>query len=445
MSCSVRLSRRRGLVALVCLDALIAVATAGLSAEDWPEWRGKGRLGVWTETGIVEKLPATLPVKWRVPVQGGYTGPSVANGRVFVTDARRVEGSRRVVERALALDENTGNILWTREWDTDYAGLSFDSGPVATPTVDGNRVYVLGRMGNLLALDVADGRVLWQKDYKKDYKTTVPVWGITGAPLVDGERLICLVGGEGNAKYVAFNKMTGEEVWRALETISEPGYNQPIIIQAAGLRQLIAWHPQAVHSLDPVTGKVYWEVPFSVDQGLTIMTPVQSGPYLFVASHYSGALMLKLDETKPGAKELWARQESDDTINPAIGTPVIQGNYIYGFSSFGTLRCLELATGNQMWESQALIGERSLYATALIVRSGNRYFINNDRGELIIATLSPQGYNEISRAPLIAADHPSINRRRLGFVVQWSHPAYANRHVIARNNGEIVRFSLAKE
>ena len=445
MRSRVRWSYPGGLATPACLVLVAAIWTAHVAAEDWPEWRGKGRLGIWAETGIVNKLPASLPAKWRIPVNGGYSGPSVANGRVFVTDARKVQGNRVVMERALALDENTGKVLWTREWETDYTGLNFDSGPVATPTVDDNRVYVLGRMGNLLALDVSDGHVLWQKDYKKDYKTTVPVWGITGAPLVDGERLICLVGGEGGAKYVAFNKLTGAEIWRALETVSEPGYNQPIIIEAAGRRQLIAWHPQAVHALDPVTGKVYWEVPFSVDQGLTIMTPVHSGPYLFVASHYSGALMLKLDETKPGAARLWAKDESDDTINPAISTPVIEGDYIYGFSSFGTLRCLELATGNQVWESQVPVGERALYSTALIVRNGDRYFINNDRGELIIATLSPKGYNEISRAELITPTHPSINRRKLGMVVQWSHPAYANKHVITRNNEEIVRFSLASE
>ena len=151
----------------------------------------------------------------------------------------------------LALDEQTGAVLWTQEWETDYAGLQlvYAIGPRATPTVDGDRVYVLGAMGHLLALDVKDGSILWQKDYAKDFNTAVPSWGMTGAPLVDGDRLICLVGGEPNAKMMAFDKHTGEEIWRALSSDWEPGYSQPIIIEAGGARQLIAWHPRDISSL----------------------------------------------------------------------------------------------------------------------------------------------------------------------------------------------------
>src|SRR6266571_2620346 len=166
------------------LCAVVVIATTlCLRADDWPEWRGKGRLGLWHETGLLEKFPdGGLAAAWRTPIHGGYAGPAVAAGRVFMTDARRVSGSR-MIERAVALDERTGRILWTREWETNYSGLetTFALGPRATPTVDGNRVYVLGTMGNLLALDVSDGRVLWQKDYVKDFNVSVPTWGMSGA------------------------------------------------------------------------------------------------------------------------------------------------------------------------------------------------------------------------------------------------------------------------
>ncbi|MCE2543825.1 MAG: PQQ-like beta-propeller repeat protein, partial [Acidobacteria bacterium] len=206
----------------------IAAATAWpLRAADWPEWRGAGRLGVWTDTGIVETLPeGGLTAAWRTPIHGGYAGPAVADGRVFVTDARRPDpNSTAAVERILALDEETGAVLWTHEWETNYAGLqlAYAIGPRATPTVDGDRVYALGAMGNLLALDVTDGRVLWQKDYVQDFYASVPSWGISGAPLVDGDRLICLVGGEPDAKVIAFDKHTGEVLWEALSSDWEPG------------------------------------------------------------------------------------------------------------------------------------------------------------------------------------------------------------------------------
>ena len=211
--------------------------------EDWPQWRGHGRQGVWTETGILDTFPDDgLEVSWRTPIKSGYSGPAVADGRVFITDATLPDPRRtRAIERAVAIDEDTGQILWTHEWETDYAGLQlvYAIGPRATPTVDGDRVYILGAMGNLFALDVRDGHVLWEKDYVRDFNTTVPSWGMSGAPLVDGDRLICLVGGEPDAKFMAFDKVTGRELWRALSSDWEPGYSQPLIVEAGGRPQLI--------------------------------------------------------------------------------------------------------------------------------------------------------------------------------------------------------------
>lgn len=436
----------------VLLAAVVLSIAAGawLFAEDWPEFRGKGRLGVWTETGIVERFPAKgLPVLWRTPIKAGYAGPSVANGRVFITDY--AETARlRGTERALALDEKTGRVLWTRDWQVNYGALSFNwaIGPRATPTVDGERVYVLGATGVLLCLDVKTGEILWQKDFVKDYGTSLPTWGITGAPLVDGNQLICLVGGEPNAKVVSFDKMTGKELWRALPSKSEPGYVQPIIIQAGGTRQLIIWHPEAVASLDPATGKLFWEIPMEVGYGMTLATPVQSGSRLLVTSFYNGSMMLELDEKRPAAKILWKGKSDNeiqtDGLHATINTPIIEGDYIYGICSYGQFRCLRASTGERIWETQAVTKERARWASGLMVRHGDRVFINNDRGELIMARLSPKGFEEIDRTQLIKPTSPPGNRRELT-EVNWSHPAYANRHIYARNDEEIISASLAAD
>ena len=445
-------------VALIAAAALCVSAAVPLAASDWPEWRGAGRLGVWTDTDILDEFPAGgLRATWRVPVGGGYAGPSVADGRVFVTDASRADPrSTAVVERLLALDEATGEILWTREWDTNYAGLQliYATGPRATPTVDGDRVYAVGATGRLLALDVADGSVLWQTDYVRDFNADVPSWGISGAPLVDGDRLICLVGGEPDAKVVAFDKLTGEVLWQALSSDWEPGYTAPILIEAAGTRQLIVWHPRAVSSLDPETGAVYWEIPHIVDMGMSISTAVRNGPYLMVTSQWGGARMLRLTESHPDATLVWEGVgQSDpehgrvfDTIDSVMSTPVILGDHVYGVDGYGVLRCLELRTGRRVWETDALIGARANHGTAFFVRHGDRYFINTDAGELVIARLSPAGFDEISRTHLIDPTSPVTRRRPQGQgpVVHWSHPAYANRHIITRNDEEIVRFSLAR-
>src|SRR5213593_3497009 len=251
-------------------------------AEDWPEWRGKGRRGIWTESGIVDKFPEKgLTVAWRAPLHGGFAGPAVAAGLVYVTDFQTSAGMKGK-ERALCLDEKSGKILWTREWDADYRGISYGTGPRATPTVDGDRVYVVGGSGTLLCLNARTGSVIWQKDYVKDYQMQMPTWGITSAPLIDGDRLIAIVGGQPDAKVMAFDKTTGKEIWRALRSDSEQGYCQPVIFETGGSRQLIIWHPTAVVSLDPATGKVYWQQAFRINMGMTLATPVLSGSRLLV-------------------------------------------------------------------------------------------------------------------------------------------------------------------
>ena len=315
--------------------ALCAAVIAGgipLAAEDWPEWRGRSRAGVWNESGVIDTFPSGgLTAGWRTPIHAGYAGPAVAGGRVFVTDSRRIKANQ-AIERAVALDEQSGRVLWTHEWETNYSGLQlvYAIGPRATPTVDDDRVYVLGAMGRLFALDVKSGRVLWEKDYVADFNASVPTWGMAGAPLVDGDLLICLVGGEPDGKVIALDKRTGKEVWRALSSNTEPGYNQPIIINAGGTRQLILFHPEGFSALDPATGKVFWEIEHRVQMGIVVATPVHSGRYLFFTSQHGGARMLALDEHKPAAAILWSgpgeqdpgmTHDTPDTVNSVIGTP----------------------------------------------------------------------------------------------------------------------------
>jgi len=244
--------------------------------------------------------------------------------------------------------------------------------------------------------------------------------------------------------------MTGQEIWRALSSDWEPGYGSPMIIEAGGARQLIIFEPRGIDSLDPATGKVFWTVEHTVEMGMTVPTPVRDGSYLIVTSQYGGARMVKLDETKPGAKLLWMgpgdsdKEMTPDTLNSVISTPVIQGDFVYGVDGHGQLRCLEIATGKRVWETAALLKERRPnWGTAFFVRNADRYFINTDRGELVIARLTPQGFEEIDRAEVIEPTHPYVRRREREFVL-WSHAAYANGHMFIRNDKELLRISLVK-
>ncbi|PYK58270.1 MAG: pyrrolo-quinoline quinone, partial [Verrucomicrobia bacterium] len=226
--------------------ALAALATFYLRADDWPQWLGPQRDDVWRETGILEKFPAEGPkVRWRTPIGAGYTGPAVANGRVYVMDRQLTPGvsnpsnpfARGEIpgsERVVCLDEADGKIRWKHEYDCPYA-VSYPAGPRATPTVNDGKVYTLGTEGNLICLDTEKGKLIWSHELTKDYKTKTPMWGFAGHPLIDGKKLICLVGGEGSVA-VAFDKDSGKEFWRALSA-KEPGYCPPMIYEFAGKRQ----------------------------------------------------------------------------------------------------------------------------------------------------------------------------------------------------------------
>ena len=159
------------------VGVLLAITATGLRADDWPEFRGQGRQGVWTETGILETFPETgLEVRWRTAIKAGFSGPAVVDGRVFVTDFERVQGLDGI-ERLVCLDEATGEILWSQSWEASYAGISWDEGPRATPTVDGDRVYAVGATGVLTAFGVEAGDVLWRARFIGDYGAEVPMGG----------------------------------------------------------------------------------------------------------------------------------------------------------------------------------------------------------------------------------------------------------------------------
>jgi outer membrane protein assembly factor BamB len=424
------------LCALVCCLNLFLISSA--SADDWPQWGGPQRDLIWRETGIVETLPeGELPRVWSAPLKAGYSGPSVADGRVFVMD----RDAEQHIERVLCFDAETGEQLWAHAYETVYT-ISYPLGPRVTPTVDGDRVYAIGAMGHMFCLNVADGTVIWQKHFPDDFGTELPTWGMAAAPLIDGDQVICLVGGR-NALLVSFDKRTGEERWRSLSD-KEVGYCPPVIFEYGGERQLIVWHPRAVSAIRPEDGEPLWEVPFSVRSGLTIPTPRKLGSRLFVTSFYNGPLMIDLSPDGRSPEILWRTAEGNnervnDSLHAIMCTPVVTETHIFGVGSYGEFRCLETATGKVVWETREATGQGRWW-NAFLVPHEDRVFICNEQGELIIAKLDGEGYHELSRAKLIEPTAP-IQRR----MTVWSHPAFANKSIFARNDKELIRVDLSSE
>lgn len=439
--------RRLWFVALTIFGLFVPAAIA----EDWPQWLGPQRDGVWRESGILAAFPAGgLRVQWRAPLALGYAGPAVAGGKVFVMDyvvrsgqvtnnpggLDRLEGT----ERVLCLDAGTGQPIWKHQYDRPYA-MSFGGGPRCTPTVDGPRVYALGAEGNLSCLDAETGQLVWGKDFVQDYAAKTPFWGVAAHPLVDGDLLFCVVGGEGSVA-VAFDKHTGREVWRALSA-EQQGYCPPTMIEYGGRKQLLIWHGDALNSLDPATGRVFWSVPLRPSFGMAIATPRQLGPYLFASGYGDAGVLLKLDETKPAAEIVW-RGQAGNAVYCANSTPFLEDEMIYGCDiSTGALLGVRLTDGERLWQTFAATTRsprRERYGTAFLVKHQDRFFLFSETGDLILARLSPQGYQELGRFPMLEPTTAVFGRQ-----VVWSHPAFAERSVFARNDRELVRVRLAAE
>ncbi len=443
--------RAQKLILRAGLVIALASLAPNLQADDWPQWFGPKRDGVWRESGILRTFPEDGPVvRWRVPIGAGYSGPSVSGGKVFISDRqastnRDRRGQRASenpgLDRVLCLDEETGDLIWQHSYAANYT-VSYPSGPRATPAIDSQHVYTLGTEGKLFCLKESDGTVVWEKDLKADYNSKTQIWGHAASPLIHKEKVVVVPGGTNNT-VVALDKRSGKELWRSLST-RDPGYCHPIIIEHGGKEQLIIWHPEAINSLNPETGEVYWTISWSIRAGLTIATPRLLGDRLFLSSFYNGSTMLKLGKNPPSANILWQSQkasERDTTeLHSIISTPIFTEEHIYGVCSYGQLRCLSSTDGKRLWETFAATttGKPVRWATAFITPHEDRYFLFNELGELLIANLGPEGFKEIDRTPLI----DPTNSDARGRLVVWSHPAYANQHIIVRNDKEIIRVSL---
>ena len=294
-----------------------------------------------------------------------------------------------------------------------------------------------------------------------DYESGLPQWGFAAAPLVDGDKLICLAGGTNDRLVVAFDKKTGKELWASQSCLGDFGYCPPMIYEFGGSRQLIIWHAKAVVGLNPDTGKRLWRVEFDVKAALTAPTPRKVGDdKLFVTSFYNGSMLLKVTADK--AEVVWKSKAKGETpdlttdLSSIMSTPVVAGDHIYGVCSYGQLRCIEANTGKRVWESmQATRGTRTppkiaaepqpadseRWSLAFLIPQGDRYFLFNEQGDLIIAKLSPKGYEEIDRAHVIDPTNTMAGRGRL---VVWMHPAFADKCVFVRNDKELICVSLAK-
>ncbi len=434
--------RRASPLAFISALLLASTGSSPALADDWPQWRGPARDGVWRETGILESFarPELKPM-WTASIGPGYTGPTVAGEQVFLMD--RVTAPQEQ-ERVRCFDASTGQPLWSHAYSCVYRDVDYALGPRAAVTVAAGRAFSLGTMGHAHALDVVDGRVLWARDLATEYRAEINVWGVTAAPLVVGDVVIFQIGGQPDACVVALDVKTGRERWRALD--GKASYSAPRLIRQGERDVVLAWTAHWLAGLNPATGEVYWKVPYKPKKMiLNVPDPVldETGANVLLTAFYDGSHLYALDP-KFGPPELrWQRtgvsERKTDGLHSVIMTPVVRGGYAYGIDSYGEMRCLDLATGDRVWEDTSLLAN-GRWATAHFVQHGERTWITTEKGEIVIARLSPRGFERLSSAQFIA---PDTRLRGRDHPIAWSHPAYAHRSLFARNDSQLIRISLA--
>jgi outer membrane protein assembly factor BamB len=403
---------------------------------DWPQWRGTERDGIWRETGTVEKFAGpTIPLRWTGPVGAGYGGPTVAAGRVYVMDYVKETSS----ERVLCLDWRTGAKLWEVSYPCSYQGFTYEAGPRASVTVHDGRAYALGAAGNLHCLDAVSGQILWQRDLRSEYRIRMPNWGIAAHPIIEGELMITQIGGAGDACVVALDRRTGAERWKAFP--DEASYSPPIAIEQAGRRLIVMALGFRLVAFDPADGTLRWshEQPKS-SWPIAIPAPVVVGDLMFYSNAHAGSYLFRLARDRPGVDVLWERgrrPRTDDTLHPVIPDPLVMNGLVIGVQTDGELRCLDLMTGKRQWETVEAM-PKAWHATMHLIRvgeTGDRAWIFTEEGNLILARLTAEKYEELTRAKLL---QPTLEQGPRGRAVTWAHPAFAYRHIFARSDRELV-------
>ncbi|KAA1261731.1 outer membrane biogenesis protein BamB [Rubripirellula obstinata] len=435
----------------LCVSLSIACCffVTSTHAEDWPQWRGVNRDATIDDSGIVDSFDQRIvPRKWSVELGGGYSGPTVADGRVYVTDRGPTPAPDELtppeIERVLCFDASDGSLIWSHQYDSVYQ-IDYRAGPRASVTVHAGKAIAVGAMGHLHCFDAKTGDILWKHDLADQYDIRMPFWGIAAAPLVVDGLVIQIAGGKKDDCVMAFDLETGVRKWNAID--ERAGYSSPILIEQAGQQVVVCWTGESVSALDPKTGNVHWRIEMLPrNMPIGVPTPVFDGQHLLVSSFYDGTMLIRVHPDQLSAEKMWHRigvdEKNTDALHCMISGPIIKGDHVYGVDSYGELRCLELKTGDRVWESDKAV-PRARWATVHIIQlkgeSENREIMMNDRGHLILATLSPDGYQEHSRAALIKPTRQQL-RRRGG--VAWAHPAIADGMIYIRSDTELVCASI---
>ncbi|MDX2149807.1 MAG: PQQ-binding-like beta-propeller repeat protein [Bryobacteraceae bacterium] len=405
--------RRRDFLPTLLAPALPAAAQ---TRNDWPQWRGPQRSGLSNETGLLQQWPENgPPMVWTAKELGeGYGSVSMLGDRLLVQGAK---GAQSVV---MCLNRGDGKQLWAatvgRKMDDDRG-----SGPRGTPTIDGDRVYVLGEAGDLVCLKLSDGSPVWKLSILSEFGGSNPNWLISESPLIDGSKLIVTPGGKG-AGIVALDKMTGKTVWTSKELSDPAHYSSCIAADVAGVRAIMTITSGAAVGVRANDGKLLWRYQQVANRVANVTTPVVSGNKVFYSTAYgTGCALLELTP-KNGALEAREVYFNRDMQNHHGGVVLVNG-HLYGFSN-AILTCMDFQTGAVKWR------DRSVGKGSLTFADGRLYLLG-EGNTVGLAEATPDAYREKGRFRIADQGLPS-----------WAHPVVCGGRLYIRNQSTLTCYNI---
>jgi outer membrane protein assembly factor BamB len=401
------------------LILILAVSpfTTGRTADvDWPQWKGSDRTGVSKETGLLKSWPPSgPPVAWAISNLGeGYGTVAIRGDRIYVQGVKDGQSSLFCLNRA------DGKTMWTVALGPRLQEGK-GPGPRGTPTIDGDRVYVLAENGNLACLKARDGAAVWQRNILRDFGGNNPKWLISESPLVDGDRLVVTPGGNG-AGIVALDKMTGKTAWTCGDIDEEAGYASCLAVDVQGVRTIIGFTSEAGVGVRASDGKLMWRYGRVANQTANCTTPIFHDNKVFYSSAYGtgcALLNLKAQNGEVKAEEVYF---SRDMQNHHGGVVLVNG-YLYGFSG-AIMTCMEFATGKVMWR------DRSVGKGSLTYADGNLYLLS-ENNVVGLAEATPEGYREKGRFRTADQGWPS-----------WAHPVVCGGKLYIRDQGTLTCYEI---
>jgi outer membrane protein assembly factor BamB len=397
------------------IAAAMAVASGQSASTDWPQWRGPDRSGVSRESGLLKQWPSNGPaVLWSSPNLGaGYGSIATSGDRIFV------QGLRNRQSIVSALNRADGKGVWSKAIGP---GVENDRGPGprSTPTVDGDRLYVLTENGDLACLK-HDGTMVWQRNILKDFGARNIGWLISESPLVDGNQVIVTPGGRG-ATMVALDKMTGQTIWTSKELSDEAGYSSPVVADVQGVRTVMTLTAEAGVGVRASDGKLMWRYRTAANNTANIATPVFFDNKVFYTSDYGtggGLLSLRAEGGEVKAQEIYFTREMQNHH----GGVVLVNGYLYGYHN-SILTCLEFATGKVAWRN------RSVGKGALSYADGNLYILGEDFVVGLVEA-TPAAYREHGRFKIRDAGLPA-----------WAHPVVSGGRLYIRNQSDLTTYDV---